>query len=304
MNKKCPLCEWDASAAESSTEFAWRFRCERSGDFVATRRWLVDNVESPRAAHKAMLPALEAYIRARNKQGEVPVRLTDDWLERAAGHARTPVRVKLRKLLELLAEEGRPGTEVRIDPVREAPAIDAVDSEEVLFYLRHLQAANLVQSGPELSGYVLTIDGWQQVGPGPGGIPGQCFVAMAFDPSLDGAFDDGIEPAIRDCDLLPVRLDRQEYNGRVDDQIEVEIRRAEFVIADVTLQRHGVYYEAGFAIALGRPVIWSCREDDFSNVHFDTRQYNYIVWNDARDLRKKLMPRIEHRRKCEDSVRR
>lgn len=65
------------------------------------------------------------------------------------------------------------------------------------------------------------------------------------------------------------------------------------LIADFTKQRGGVYFEAGFAMGLGIPVIWSCRSDDINNLHFDTRQYNHIVWNDYSDLRTKLVNRIK-----------
>jgi nucleoside 2-deoxyribosyltransferase len=58
-------------------------------------------------------------------------------------------------------------------------------------------------------------------------------------------------------------------------------------------QRGGVYFEAGFAMGLGKLVIWTCHEDDVEKLHFDTRQYNHIVWTDATDLKEKLMLRIE-----------
>jgi hypothetical protein len=44
---------------------------------------------------------------------------------------------------------------------------------------------------------------------------------------------------------------------------------------------------------LERPVIWSCREDDLASVHFDTRQYNHIVWKEPVDLRTQLTDRIK-----------
>ena len=44
---------------------------------------------------------------------------------------------------------------------------------------------------------------------------------------------------------------------------------------------------------LARPVIWSCKKDDFDNVHFDTRQYNHIVWQTPADLREQLRDRIK-----------
>jgi len=64
-------------------------------------------------------------------------------------------------------------------------------------------------------------------------------------------------------------------------------------VADFTGSRGGVYFEAGFALGLGIPVIWSCRKNDVKKVHFDTRQYNHIVWNDSSDLYRQLRDRIE-----------
>lgn len=126
----------------------------------------------------------------------------------------------------------------------------------------------------------------------PGGVPGTCFVAMAFDLTLDPAYDDGVRPAVEACGFAVVRVDKVQHNGVVTDLILGEIRRAQLVVAAVTLQRQGVYFEAGFAIGLGRTVIWSCRENNLTNVHFDTRQYSHVVWTTPTDLRAKLEARI------------
>ena len=72
----------------------------------------------------------------------------------------------------------------------------------------------------------------------------------------------------------------------------MEIKNSRFVVADVTDQRPGVYFEAGYAMGLGLPVLWSVREDDLQNVHFDTRQYNYIIWRAADDLEQQLYNRV------------
>jgi hypothetical protein len=71
-----------------------------------------------------------------------------------------------------------------------------------------------------------------------------------------------------------------------------EIRNSEFVVADFTGQRGGVYYEAGFAMGIGRKVIWCCHEDEIGNLHFDTSHKNHIVWKTPDDLRSKLYRRI------------
>lgn len=122
------------------------------------------------------------------------------------------------------------------------------------------------------------------------------FVAMWFAPEVSVAYDEGIAPAVEELGYRPVRIDRQEHNNKIDDEIIAAIRRARFVIADFSCGsdgvRGGVYYEAGFAAGLGIPVIHMVRESDVVALHFDTRQINHIVWTDHADLRQKLVNRI------------
>lgn len=91
----------------------------------------------------------------------------------------------------------------------------------------------------------------------------------------------------------PIRVDRIEHNDNIDDRIISEIRRSGLLVADFTGHRGGVYFEAGFAMGLGIPVIWSCRDTDVESLHFDTRQYSHIVWTNPEDLEEKLVQRIE-----------
>ena len=64
------------------------------------------------------------------------------------------------------------------------------------------------------------------------------------------------------------------------------------VLARTAGSRGGVYYEVGFAHGLNLPVIFTCRKGAIEKVHFDTRQYNHIVWETAEELRDKLAKRI------------
>ena len=107
-------------------------------------------------------------------------------------------------------------------------------------------------------------------------------------------------PAIRDAGYEPIRVDNVQHNRKIDDEIIALIRRSRFVVADFTAgkpeePRGGVYYEAGFAYGLGREVIYTCRRDFVEALHFDTRQYNHIVWEEDKlsDFRKNLQNRIE-----------
>src|SRR5690606_9512644 len=218
----------------------------------------------------------------------------ENYKQLAAGHTRTPVSVKLRRVLDYLANRStRPGDKVEIEHDI-WPMFDAVDSGEVTYLLNTLaERGHIVETTG--SRWQVTAKGWEALEPAaPGGVPGSCFVAMSFDPALNSAFDSGIRPAVEDdCGMRVVRVDRVEHNGIVNDLILASIRSAQLVVADVTQQRSGVYFEAGFALGLGRTVIWTCRDDDLQNVHFDTRQYSHVVWQNPEDLRQRLANRIK-----------
>jgi len=126
---------------------------------------------------------------------------------------------------------------------------------------------------------------------------GNAFVAMWFDASMDEVWTNAIDPAIRDAGYVPIRIDKQQFNDKIDDRILAEIRKAKFVVADFTCKpkepRGGVYYEAGFAAGLSIPVIYTCRDNAMKDIHFDTQMFNHIVWKDTKELRSKLKDRIE-----------
>ena len=107
---------------------------------------------------------------------------------------------------------------------------------------------------------------------------------MWFDTSMTNIYQNAIAPAIEDAGYTPYRVDEDNHNNMIDNQIIAQIRQSHFIIADFTSEidkpRGGVYYEAGFAHGLGKEVIWTCRADVIDHIHFDTRQYNHIIWNE------------------------
>jgi hypothetical protein len=119
------------------------------------------------------------------------------------------------------------------------------------------------------------------------------FIAMWFDSSMNEARSDGFEPAIRGAGYSSVIVSGVEHINKIDDEIISQIRKSKFLVADFTGHRGGVYFEAGFAMGLGIPVFWTCRQDDIKNLHFDIRQYNSIDWTDPSDIAARLKRRIE-----------
>ena len=71
-----------------------------------------------------------------------------------------------------------------------------------------------------------------------------------------------------------------------------EIQSCKFLVADFTTHNTGVYYEAGYATALGKTVIHTCKKSDFDNLHFDIKQTQTLAWTDAENLSKILTDQI------------
>jgi hypothetical protein len=125
----------------------------------------------------------------------------------------------------------------------------------------------------------------------------QAFVAMWFDDSTDEPYTKGLYKAIFDSGYDPRRIDQRHHHlNKVDDEIISEIRRSRFLVADFTCTpgrvRGGVYFEAGYAMGLQIPIIWTCKDTSMEDLHFDTRQYPHIVWKNSGDLYTQLKARI------------
>ncbi len=138
--------------------------------------------------------------------------------------------------------------------------------------------------------------GWaklQELQKHPTGGRDQAFVAMWFSKDMNEYYEKAIKPVIELNGTKCVRIDLQEHNNKICDEIIKEINKNQYVVADFTGNRGGVYYEAGFAHGLGIPVIWTVQKKDLEEVHFDTRQYNHIVYEDVEELRDKLANRIQ-----------
>jgi nucleoside 2-deoxyribosyltransferase len=140
------------------------------------------------------------------------------------------------------------------------------------------------------------VDGWNRVAEleraMPGSKPEQVFVAMWFDDTMAAAYDEGIKKAIEEAGYQALRIDKQEHNNLIDDEIIAQIRQSRVVVADFTGQRAGVYYEAGFARGLGIEVVPTVRHDAMQECHFDTNHLNHVVWTSPADLRERLRNRL------------
>ena len=125
---------------------------------------------------------------------------------------------------------------------------------------------------------------------------GDVFVSMPMNEQKGADVDfirAGIECAIVKSGNTPYFLDLDAHNGNIFNRMLAEIVGCKFLIADFTTQNPGVYYEAGYAKALGKTVIHTCKQSDFVNVHFDIKQTQFVIWETQDDLALKLSQQIK-----------
>lgn len=108
------------------------------------------------------------------------------------------------------------------------------------------------------------------------------FMAMKFNESvIAGVLDTCFKPAALRAGFTLRALNELQPAGLIDNQIRAAIRSARFVIADLSDDNNGAYFEAGFAEGIGSPVIYTCESKKFAakKTHFDTNHMHTIPWD-------------------------
>lgn len=106
-----------------------------------------------------------------------------------------------------------------------------------------------------------------------------------------------IERLLGDYECVAIRIDKEHPLDDLVRRIKDEIARAQFVIADMTDERPSCYFEAGYAEALRRPVIYIASKESVistgkaTKIHFDVHMnVNFFV--NHTELRAKLRSAI------------
>ena len=288
----CPVCTTAAQMLrprDHGNDVPWD--CPRCGKFrvLGSADGLLDRLDPQQRAK------VSGWLFERNAGGSVPP-ITREVLEQVIARRLPAIKERAdRLLLEALKGQTRLGDSFNINEPRFIAATYSLDTKEVAFLLRvlseqgHMGATALGGKCEVLpNGYAAAAALAHRIEPSSRG-----FVAMSFDPSLEQAYNDGLQVGVLNAGYDPIRVDRVEHTNRIDDEIIAQIRSASFIVADFTGHRGGVYFEAGFALGLGLPVIWTCRKSDMDALHFDIRQFNTIDWEQPAELALRLCRRIE-----------
>ena len=297
----CPI--WGTPADRQITEGRYAVESSRAGGAYLIDMDAVDSAQSLRDEAKARLTTT---LIDRRQQGDNEPLVTRKSIDAASSNSPLPVYERAGRLLKYLTTSIPIGSSANLKcnddfvlAISESFAL-----EEVIQFLKHLEQNGWIECQYFFGGSArctINVDGYGVVEQFDKQLSvSQAFVAMWLDDETEGVYETGISKAITDTGYKDYRVDKGIVHssdaGKIDDTIIAEIRRSRFVVADFTHGEKGirgsVYYEAGFAHGLGIPVVYSCRQDQIKELHFDTRQYYHIAWATPEELREALEKRI------------
>src|SRR3954468_14612227 len=81
------------------------------------------------------------------------------------------------------------------------------------------------------------------------------FVLMPFDRKFDDVYQLGIKAACEEAGAYSMRVDEQIFHENILDRLYTQISKADLIVADMSGRNPNVFYEVGYAHALGKIVI-------------------------------------------------
>ncbi len=103
------------------------------------------------------------------------------------------------------------------------------------------------------------------------------FVLMPFNDSFRVIYEESIRPTLRDdLGCIVENADELHTTNQIIEDIFSQIRNADFLVADTTGKNPNVFYELGYAHALGKKVILLAQ--DAKDLPFDVKGLRHIIY--------------------------
>jgi len=212
----------------------------------------------------------------------------DEIIKRPLPKPREQADLFIRWLAENI--EG-PGETIWVEPSKHRTVMGSRTQEGFALVLRHLFDVGLVTGNlseaigaPGRAHVTLSFEGWdyyEQLQHGEGTYR-KAFMAMKFGvDELNNVLENIFKPAVLQTGFELQLLSDSPKAGLIDDKLRVEIQASDFIVADLTHDNLGAYWEAGYAEGLGKPVIYTCEKNKFEEekTHFDTNHHLTIIWD-------------------------
>ena len=120
-----------------------------------------------------------------------------------------------------------------------------------------------------------------------------CFVLMPFNAEFDDVYQIGIKEACESAGAYSERVDEQIFHESILERVFNQIAKADLIVADMTGRNANVFYEVGYAHALGKRTILLTQSAD--DIPFDLKHFPHIVYGTSiTSLRDNLKTRVQY----------
>ncbi len=288
----CPVCRTVLLGAprHDGRRDVIHYYCPRCGQFALSQSAVEDLPETLRRDPDA--PAKLSHALRRASEAETHEFFSTYTIEEVLKRPLPRPKEQADLLVRWLAKKASgPGELLEVAPDSHAGIIGAKSAAGFCLVLDHLFDKGLV-TGHQLgtkgaqgqAQVTLSFAGWEyyeQLAKG-SAVYRKAFMAMKFgEPKLERMLAEVFRPAAAKAGFDLFKLDDVPKAGLIDDRLRVEIQASDFVVADLSHDNLGAYWEAGYAEGLGKPVIYTCEQAKFetTRTHFDTNHHLTIVWD-------------------------
>jgi hypothetical protein len=284
MSEKCPICAepLGTDPVDGTSDLAL-YSCDKCGRYLMSRTTRIrlepELFKKPEALFK-----IRRAIKLASLQDET-LELSKGNIKAILARPLPSIRQQKDNLVRLIGKKSKgPGSQVKLDRAQDSIEIGATSIDGFLWIMDYLLGIQLVDKAKVAGCFVLTFKGWEHFEDlkRGGRTYNQAFMAMKYgDQFLDAVVTNIFKPAVAEAGFDLIRLDESPKAGLIDDQMRVEIQSSDFLIADLTHDNLGAYWEAGYAEGLGKPVIYTCEKGKFmkTETHFDTNHHLTVVWD-------------------------
>ena len=123
--------------------------------------------------------------------------------------------------------------------------------------------------------------------------PPEVFIISQFGDIYDQLYDGVIKPLCDKNNIKPIRADEISNSSVILDDIIKYIQTANIIIADITPNNPNVFYELGYAHAIGKEVILLCERGKRAGLPFDISGYRTIFYENTMVGKGKIEKEVE-----------
>ncbi len=118
------------------------------------------------------------------------------------------------------------------------------------------------------------------------GTKPKAFVVMQFGEGFDEVYEDVVKEVCKSYEVNVLRADEVSGPGLIISDVVREIAASQLIIADITPENANVYFEVGYALALGKPTVLLARKG--TSLPFDVAGFRVLFYEDTIGGKKRL----------------